>query len=253
MKIKVALLGVGRMGQAAGRTLQEEDGIDVVAALDIDRIGDKIFGVTVSDTSDLEDVLERTRPDVVVDFTSASACAENSRIIGRMGINMVVGPTGFTKQQLKALRENLGDVGVVQSPNMSVGVNIFWQLVGEAAAKLEGYDIEVVEAHHRFKKDAPSGTALKAVDEIKKATGRKNVIFGRHGESLREDGEICVHSIRGGDIAGEHSVIFSTIGERFEVRHQAHSRESFATGLAAAVRFIAGKKGFHDMNDVLGL
>ncbi len=253
MAIKVALLGAGMMGRAAAKKIAETDGMDLVAVFDVANVGDYVEGVDVTDVSDLEETLAKTKPDVAVDFTAPEACVNNSKTVAAAGVNAVVGTTGFTDKQMKRLKDNLGDVGAVVSPNMSVGVNVFWQLVGEAAMKLRGYDIEVIEAHHRFKKDAPSGTAKKAVEVLKEASGASKVVCGREGESQRKKGEIGVHSIRAGDIVGEHTVIYSTLGERFEVRHVAHSRDSFASGIPAAIEFIKGKRGMYDMGDVLGL
>ncbi len=264
MTIKVALLGLGRVGRcAAGAILCEED-MEIVAGYDMKYVlvdigvlsGRQEIGVKTEDVSKLGKDLLRVKPDVVVDFTLPEACVENSKVVGEAGACMVVGTTGLTPQQLAKLKKNLKNTGLVISPNMSVGVNVFWQIIGEAARKLPGYDIEIIEAHHRFKKDAPSGTALRACEILAKATGadtRKDLVHGRKGASLRKDGEIGVHSIRAGDIVGEHTVMFSTLGERFEVKHVAHTRDSFTSGIPAAIRFINGKKGVYDMWDVLGL
>ncbi|MBD3387883.1 MAG: 4-hydroxy-tetrahydrodipicolinate reductase [Candidatus Altiarchaeales archaeon] len=253
MAIKVALLGAGRMGRAAAKKIVEAGDIEIVAAYDL-KPGGPVEGVKVQDIKELDGGLDGV--DVAVDFTLPSACCENAKTISDAGVKLVVGTTGFDEGQMKKLKDMVEPVGAVISPNMSVGVNVFWQLVGEAAEKFKGYDIEVVEAHHRFKKDAPSGTALKAVERICEASGRDvrgDVVYGREGECPRREGEIGVHSIRAGDIVGEHTVIFSTLGERFEIRHQAHSRESFASGIPDAIRFIKARKGVYDMQDVLGL
>jgi len=265
MTIKVAFLGVGKMGRAAAKAVMESVGFKVVAVFDTVNCGSdlgglcglKQTGLTVCPVSELASTLKRIRLDVVVDFTTAEATLKNAKVVAEAGVNMVIGTTGFTDGQLAELKKTLRNVGSVISPNMSVGVNVFWKLVGEAAADLKGYDIEVIEAHHRFKKDAPSGTALKAVKVICDAVGadlKKDVVYGRHGEDCRrKTGDIGVLSIRGGDIVGEHTVMFTTLGERFEVRHVAHSRDSFASGIPQAIKFIKGKKGLYDMADVLGL
>ncbi len=261
MAIKVAFLGVGRMGQAALRAVLDTKDMGVAAAFDVSNVGLDAgvisgrgeLGVKVEDPSKFKDLIEKTNSEVIVDFTNPKACVANSKTIGDMGLPMVVGTTGFTETQVQKLKYNLSNTGLVLSPNMSVGVNVFWQLVGEAAFKLPGYDIEVIEAHHRFKKDAPSGTAKKAVEVIKEAIGEAKVVYGRNGDSPRQKVEVGVHSIRAGDIVGEHTVLFSNLGERFEVKHVAHSRDSFASGIPAAVRFIKDRKGFYDMWDVLEL
>jgi 4-hydroxy-tetrahydrodipicolinate reductase len=264
MTIKVAFLGAGKMGRAAAKTVMESGGFSVVAVFDTESegldigalCGLKASGVTVTAVTDLAKTLKATKPDVVVDFTTVEATLRNAKVVAEAKVNMVIGTTGLTEEQIAQLKRTLKGVGAVICPNMSVGVNVFWKLVGEAAKNLKGYDIEVIEAHHRFKKDAPSGTALKAVKVICDAVGadyRKDVVYGRQGVSPRRSGEIGVSSIRGGDIVGEHTVMFSTLGERFEVRHVAHSRESFASGIPSAIRFVNGKKGIYDMADVLGL
>lgn len=264
MTIKVAMLGLGKMGRAAAKSVISCEGLKIVAGFDLGSVGADVgtlaggdpIGVRVDEPKLLADVLAKTKPDVVVDFTSPGACVKNAKIVASAGANMVIGPTGFSEEELAELKKSLKGVGAVISPNMSVGVNVFFKLVGEAARDLKGYDIEVIESHHKFKKDAPSGTAMKAVKVITDAICadmKNDVIYGRQGECRRRQGEICIHSIRAGDIVGEHTVMFTSEGERFEVRHIAHSRDSFASGIPAAVKFIKGKKGIFGMEDVLGL
>jgi len=264
MAIKVAFLGLGKMGRAAARKVIADGGFEVVAGFDSTCVGSDIgvlsgldsISVKVEDPSQLASVLARTKPDVVVDFSSAKACLENAKAVAQAKAAMIVGTTGFSQAELENLKKTLSPVGAIISPNMSVGVNVFFKLVGQAAAMLKGYDIEVVEAHHNQKKDAPSGTAMRAVKVVADAIGAdmgKDVVYGRSGMSKRKEGEIGVHSIRAGDIVGEHTVMFTTEGERFEVRHVAHSRESFASGIPQAIRFIKGRKGVFGMEDVLGL
>ena len=171
---------------------------------------------------------------------------------------MVIGTTGFTDDQIKEIKELSKDVPVVLAPNMSIGVNLLFKLVQEAARALKGkgYDIEVVEMHHRFKKDAPSGTAVKIVDILKEETGIKNVVYGREGiyENGRPSDEIAVFALRGGDVVGEHTVIFAGMGERIELTHKAGSRDIFAKGAVEAAKWIKDKPaGLYDMMDVLGL
>lgn len=255
MTIKVALIGAGRMGRAAAARIAQEKDMELVAAYDVQE-AEQVEGVEVTNVSGLADSLGQVKPDVVVDFTIPEASIANAKVVAESGARMVVGTTGFSDQELAELKKTLEVSGAVVAPNMSVGVNVFYKLIWDAAVSFPGYDIEVVEAHHRFKKDAPSGTALKAVDVLCRAVGRdmkKDVVYGRHGAAQRKEGQIGVHSIRAGDIVGEHTVMFSNEGERFEIRHQAHSRDSFATGIPAAVRYITNKNGIHSMGQVLGL
>jgi 4-hydroxy-tetrahydrodipicolinate reductase len=144
-----------------------------------------------------------------------------------------------------------GNVAAVISPNFSLGVNVFWKLVAEAALALEDYDIEVIEAHHNQKKDAPSGTALATVEAIAAALGEKEIVYGRHGLMPRKK-EIGVHAVRAGDIVGDHTVLFAGPGERLEIKHQAHSRAAFASGAVRAAAWVAGRSpGIYSMADVL--
>lgn len=170
---------------------------------------------------------------------------------------MIMGTTGFAPEEIKKINKLAKNIPFLLSPNMSLGVNLLFKLVAETAATLDdNYDIEIIETHHRFKKDAPSGTAKKLAQEIAKV---KNVnldevtIYGREGMiGERKRREIGIHSIRGGDITGEHTVIFTTLGERLELTHKAHSRDTFAYGTIQAIKFMEGKPaGSYEMKDVL--
>ena len=262
------MLGVGRMGRLIIKRLVEL-GHEVVAAVDAPGAqslgsdvgllaGVKATGVEVSGSDKLAETLSKTRPDVAVDFSTAQACVENAKTVAKSRVNLVIGTTGFTEEQKKEIENTVrkNGVGAVVSTNMSVGVNVYWRLVREAARMLGGYDIEIIEAHHRFKKDAPSGTALKTAEVICEELGKNLgdvVVYGREGDALRKEGDIGIHAIRAGDIVGEHTVIFSTVGERVEVTHRAHSRDALVSGAVKAVDFIVGKKGLYSMGDVLGL
>lgn len=266
--VKIAVLGLGRMGKEILRECVAE-GMEIVSVVEAEDsplqgkdagvlAGLEPLNVLVTNSGDLAETLDETRPDVVVDFTNAGACIVNSKLVCNKGINLVVGTTGFSESMLKELKGDIKNsgVGAVISPNMSVGVNVFWELVGRASELLKDYDVEVVEAHHRFKKDAPSGTALKTAEIIAEKQGRNladTAVYGRKGMRERSPGEIGIHAVRAGDIAGEHTVLFGTLGERVELTHRAHSRAAFAKGVVNAVKFIKDKKGFYGMNDVLGL
>jgi len=197
-------------------------------------------------------VLKLKRPDVLIDFTTASAAVGTVCGAADMGVNLVVGTTGFSEGQLDQMKKAIdGHVAAVISPNFMIGVNVFWRLLAEAAATLKDYDIEVIEAHHNQKKDAPSGTALAAVDVLKNATGITQVVYGRKGIALRGK-EIGVHAVRGGDIVGDHTVLFAGPGERLEIKHQAHSRSAFASGAVRAARWVVkANPGVYSMSDVL--
>lgn len=266
--IKVTIIGLGRMGKEVLRQCVA-DGFKIVSVIEAPKspllgkdagtlAGIEPLDIWVTNSEYLSRTLDETRPDVVTDFTNAKACVENSKLVCEKGINLVIGTTGFIESELKELKENIKrcETGAVISPNMSIGVNVFWRLVGRASELLKDYDIEIIEAHHRFKKDAPSGTALKTAEIISDKLGRdlKDIAtYGRKGMKERGIKEIGIHAIRAGDIVGEHTVLFGTLGERVEIIHRAHSRAAFAKGVVEAVKFIKGKKGVYGMDDVLGL
>ncbi|MFH0861266.1 MAG: 4-hydroxy-tetrahydrodipicolinate reductase [Candidatus Altiarchaeota archaeon] len=264
--MKVAVIGMGKMGKAIVRRVAQES-MNLVAAVDAPKSplagkdaglvsGAESLGTVISGSDRLAETLKQSKPDVVIDFSSADGCLANTKVVAKAGINMVIGTTGFKPEQERELLDAIkkGGIGAVLSPNMSVGVNIFWELAKEAARRLKGYDIEIIEAHHRFKKDAPSGTALKTAQLIAEEQGKNPddvIVYGRKGLSPRREGEIAIHAIRAGDIVGEHTVIFSTLGERVELTHRAHSRDAFVEGVIRSARFVQKKKGVYSMKDVL--
>ncbi len=257
--IRVAVTGAaGRMGKLIVKNVIEDEELELSQAFDVREIGKDAgelagcgkVGVKVEHSSELNSKLDA---DVLVDFTNADAAVENICIASSKGVKLVVGTTGFTDEHWKKIEECC-KVPAVISPNFSVGVNIFWELIKIAAKLLKGYDLEVVEMHHRFKKDAPSGTALKAVEILKDVTGKSKVVTGREGICPRKD-EIGVFAIRGGDVIGEHTVFFIGMGERVEITHRAWSRQAFASGAIKAIKWISSidKAGIYGMKDVLGL
>ncbi len=167
----------------------------------------------------------------------------------------MVGTTGFTPPEQRSRIDEaiVGSVPAVISSNYSVGMNIFWRLVREAAQRLGDYDIEVIEAHHRYKKDAPSGTARTILEIIGEETGKTECLYGREGMTERKD-EVGVHVVRGGDIVGDHTVLFAANNETIELSHRAYDRAVFAHGVIRAARFVTGMApGIYSMDDVLGL
>ncbi|MDK9705496.1 MAG: 4-hydroxy-tetrahydrodipicolinate reductase [Desulforhopalus sp.] len=205
----------------------------------------------------IESVIDKG--DVIIDFTFHKATMEFARLAARHGRAMVIGTTGLTPENLLELKELAKNFPCVQAPNMSVCVNVMMKLVKKTAAILgDDYDIEIIEAHHNKKKDAPSGTALKLAEMAAEGVGRnlsevavleRNGIIGERGAK-----EIGIQTIRAADIVGEHTVLFAGPGERIELIHRAHSRDHFARGAAAAAAWIAGREcGLYSMFDVLGL
>lgn len=209
-------------------------------------------------TADLGEALSRGA-DVLIDFTSFEASVAHAEACAARGVAAVIGSTGFTADTRARVVAAARKVPVVLSPNYSVGVNALFALVAEAARVLgEGYDVEIVEMHHKRKKDAPSGTAMRLAEVAAEALGRdaeKDFTFARHGiVGERPAREIGVQALRGGDVVGDHTVFFVGEGERLELTHRATSRDQFASGAVRAARWVVGKPaGLYDMADVLGL
>jgi 4-hydroxy-tetrahydrodipicolinate reductase len=196
--------------------------------------------------------------DVAIDFSSPESSVRNAGIAAEAGKPIVIGTTGLSAGQLGKVREAAGKTAIVHSPNMSIGVNLMFRLAADMAHVLgDDYDVEIVETHHRFKKDAPSGTAVKLADVVASALGRRMVDVGIHGRKgmvgERTRKEIGVFAVRSGDVVGEHTLVFGGIGERLEITHRAHSRDTFARGAVRAAAWVLGKPaGLYDMADVLG-
>jgi len=240
------------MGTTIGRIVSEAPDMELVGGVDI-REG-TLFGTEVVPAAEIDAFLKEKKPDVLIDFTVAAAAVENVRAAAANGVALVVGTTGFSPEQREVIRGAVeGHVPAVISSNFSVGVNIFWKLVREAARELGDYDIEVTEAHHRHKKDAPSGTAKTILEILDQELGGREKVYGRVGETERK-GEIGVHVIRGGDIVGDHSVLFAGNFECIEISHRAYDRAVFAQGAVRAARWIKGREPrIYSMQEVLGL
>ena len=271
--IKVAVTGAaGRMGSGIIKKITEQDDMEVVAAIEMPntplegtdagiKAGVGEIGVEIVGSEKLEDALKSSGADVLVDFTIAPAAANAIKIATSCGVGVVVGTTGFTEEQMaeniKNVEEN--NVPAVISSNMAIGVNVFFNTLKKLAPLLYDFDIEIIEAHHNQKEDSPSGTAMTAFEVIANELGRDPEevgVFGRKGlVGKRTKEEIGVHAIRGGDIVGDHTVMFVGDGERLEVKHQAHTREVFIAGVIRAIRYVpdAEKGKVSSMNDVLGL
>jgi 4-hydroxy-tetrahydrodipicolinate reductase len=197
--------------------------------------------------------------DVLVDFTRPEPSLQYLEACRQAGVKLVIGTTGFSTEQKQQIESASSDIGIVFAPNMSVGVTLLINLVQSAAKVLaEGYDVEIIEAHHRHKVDAPSGTALRLGEAAASALGRDLeacAVYGREGVTgERDPNTIGFATVRGGDVVGDHTVLFAGIGERVELTHKASSRATFALGALRAAKFLEGRKaGLYDMRDVLGL
>jgi 4-hydroxy-tetrahydrodipicolinate reductase len=266
MKTKVVITGVsGRMGVALLEGVFADDALILHAA--IDRSGSALIGqdagaqfglkTEVKVTDDLSAALRGA--DVLIDFTRPEAAMAYLAACQQAGVKMVIGTTGFSEQEKVAITEAANQNAVVFAPNMSVGVTLLINLVEQAAKVLnEGYDIEVVEMHHRHKVDAPSGTALRLGEAAAQGLGqdlKDCAVYAREGVTgEREAGKIGFATLRGGDVVGDHTVIYAGTGERVEITHKASSRATFALGALRAAKFLSDKPtGLFDMRDVLGL
>jgi 4-hydroxy-tetrahydrodipicolinate reductase len=265
MTLKVAIAGsTGKMGHALIEALQDAPDLQLAVALDRSDSPDlgrdcgaflgKKTGVAI-----VAELASLAAADVLIDFTRPVATLDHLRACVQHNARLVIGTTGFDAAGRQAIETAARSIPIVFAPNMSVGVNATFKLLEVAARILgSGYDIEVIEAHHRHKVDAPSGTALKMGQVIAAAQGRKLddvAVYARHGETgPRKDGSIGFSAIRGGDIVGDHTVLFAGTGERIEITHKSASRMTYAVGALRAARFLADRRsGLYDMHDVLGL
>lgn len=252
--IRVALCGAaGRMGRVVAEALAAEPGMLLTAA--IERPGHPALGTVIAGVT-LGDALTLTPGvcDVVVDFTTPEATVARARQAADARLALVTGVTGLEAAQVAVLRAAAQAIPLVHAPNLSLGVAVLGRLAEEAAARLPAaYDIEIVEMHHRRKADAPSGTALQLAGILQGVRAGLRRVHGRHGATGgRGADEIGIHAVRGGDVVGEHRVIFAGPGERLELVHRAESRAAFARGAIAAVRFVQSRApGFYGMADVL--
>ncbi len=266
MTYTIAIAGAsGRMGQMLIEAVRAADDCTLTGALDIagsaalgldaGAFSGKAAGVLI--TSDLREGLKNSK--ALIDFTRPEGTLAHLHVCRELGVAAVIGTTGFTDEQKAEIAEIAKSIPIMMAPNMSVGVNVTLKLLEMAAKALStGYDIEIVEAHHRHKVDAPSGTALKMGEVIADALGRdlkECAVYERYGVTgERDPSSIGFATIRGGDIVGDHTVLFAGTGERIEITHKSSSRATYAQGSLRAVRFLAGRApGLYDMFDVLNL
>lgn len=266
--LRIAITGAsGRMGKMLIEAVLEASDCQLVAALVQD--GDALIGqdagaflgvktqVFISDQP--RDELKKSNPHCLIDFTRPQGSMNYLAICQELGVKLVIGTTGFSVEQKQQIAQAAQEIAIVFSPNMSVGVNVTFKLLELAAQALRpNYDIEIVEAHHRHKVDAPSGTAIGMGEVIAKTLGHtleELAVYERYGHTgERKPDSIGFATVRGGDIVGDHTVIFAGTGERVEISHKSSSRATYAQGSLRAVRFLAGKpSGLFDMQDVLGL
>ena len=259
----IAITGAaGRMGQRLVALAKQAGDFDIVAAVerpdhdDQARDAGEVAGVGkigVPVTFDL-----KPTPQVLIDFTTPPSMRHWLKTCRDRGIAMVIGTTGLQASDHATIDQAAADIAVLQAPNMSLGVNLLFKVAAEVARRLgDDYDVEIVEGHHRFKKDAPSGTAVGLADAILKSTGKSRdvLVHGRQGDDVpRKRGEIGMHSLRIGDEVGRHTAYFAALGERLELTHVATNRDTFVHGALRAAKWLAGRKpGRYSIADVLGL
>ena len=264
--MRIAIAGSsGRMGRMLIETVLKAEDMQLAAALDV--AGSAYLGKDAGELvgapcgtpirADFDAALAGV--DCLIDFTRPAGTLAHLASCRKHGVAMVIGTTGMEAEQKKAIEHAGRDIPIVFAPNMAVGVNLVFKLLDTAARVLaQGYDIEVIEAHHRHKVDAPSGTALRMGEVVAAALGRdlkQCAVYGREGVAgERDPSTIGFATVRGGDIVGDHTVLFAGTGERVEITHKAASRMPYALGSLRAARFLAGRKsGLYDMQDVLGL
>jgi 4-hydroxy-tetrahydrodipicolinate reductase len=264
MRPKLVVVGAaGRMGKRLLSLAVDAGQFDIIGAVEKSGHADigKDAGLVAS-AGPINVKLDSAYPagaDVVIDFSQPAAADKTIDYCLESGVALVLGTTGLTEQQREKIKTASAKIPVIYGTNMSVGMSVLFSLVGKLALMLgDEYDTEIIEQHHRFKKDAPSGSALTLAENICKATGKKFpdcLIHGRSGkDAFRQKGTIGVHSVRAGDITGIHSVIFSTLGEKLTLNHTAHSRDTFALGALRAAQWLTGKKpGLYSMANVLGI
>ena len=262
MKPRLVIIGAaGKMGRRILSLALEAGRFDIVGAVERDNHPDigKDAGLVAS-AGPMNVKLDSAYPagaDVAIDFSQPAAADKTIDYCLEGGVALVLGTTGLTEKQREKIKTASAKIPVIYGTNMSVGMNVLFSLVGKLALMLgDEYDTEIIEQHHRFKKDAPSGSALTLAENICKATGKKFpncLIHGRSGkDALRQKGTIGMHAVRAGDIIGIHSAIFSTLGETVTLNHTAHSRDTFAIGALRAARWLVGKKpGLYSMADTL--
>jgi len=267
--IKAVIAGAaGRMGIRIINLLSAAQGIRLFAAVEQKGhpfVGQNAFGLAGLTPGGAavyitDDIVAALNPgDVLIDFTVPEASLDHIKVCANLSKPIVIGTTGFAKEQLEEIRHYANKIPCLLSPNMSIGVNLCFKILAEIARTIgDDYDMEIVEAHHHMKKDAPSGTAMKMAQIIARAVNRnldEVGVYGRKGiVGERSKKEIGIQAVRAGDIVGDHTVLFAGTGERIEITHRAHSRDTFAAGAIRAAKWIVDRQpGIYDMQDVLGL
>ena len=265
---KVCMIGLGKTGLEIARYMVNSDKLDLVMAVaspgssklgkDLgELLNTRDTGIKVTGGDSLADNLKLFKPDVAVDFTDPKVSVKNLEVLAKHKVNTVICTTGFTELQIQRIRAITlaNKVGTVIAPNITVGVNVLRFVCEIISGILDDYDVEIIESHHRHKKDSPSATALKIAVIILKPrsleVSENLVVLDRTITGMRRDKEIGVHAVRAGGIVGIHKVLFVSEEDKLEITHESFNRSIFAKGVEKAINFIIGKKGVYDMDDVL--
>lgn len=256
--VKVCLIGLGKTGKEIAKMILKQRDMKVVSAIcspgsikkymDLGQVlGIQDIGIKIEGSNKLEELIIKNRPDVVVDFSSPEATLNNAQIISNLGVNLIIGTIGFSEADLKKLKTLAyrNQTGIVYAPNITMGVNVLMVLAKLASILLGNYDFQVTEAHHKNKKDIPSATALKIVNQIE-----DGLIY--LGKDIAEE-KIPVNSVRAGGIVGKHEVLIAGEHDKITISHESFSRKVFASGAIHAINFVKDKIGFYEMSDVLSL
>ncbi|HYH04399.1 MAG TPA: 4-hydroxy-tetrahydrodipicolinate reductase [Bacillota bacterium] len=263
--IKTCLFGLGRTGSVVAEQLLNSPEFQLATVFarpnspKIDHpLSDYVrypSDLTIQSSDSLPEQLKKQQVKVAIDFTAPEASLKNARILAENGINIVIGTTGFNKMQIFELKSLIQKykIGLVYAPNISLGINLLLSVVKTIARLIPHYDVEITESHHRNKKDSPSGTAIKIADAINTVKGINSgkYTYGRKGQEIREAKEIGIHAVRAGGIVGVHSVLFAGESDEIEITHRSYSRLVFAEGALQAAKFIANRRGYYCMEDLL--
>ncbi len=254
--IKVGLIGLGKTGKHIAREILVEKNMEIVAAVCSPKstkkgmdLGELLntcqTGIIISTSDELQSIIFKTKPDVIVDFSNPSSTLENALTISKMKINMVIGTTGFTKDHINKIQDMTYrfNNGIVYAPNITLGVNVLMLLSNIAANILNKYDFQITEIHHKNKKDAPSGTALKISSEIENGLESAGVY----------NKDIPINFVRAGGVVGKHHVLIVGENDKIEISHESFSRKAFAEGAINAINYIHKKSGYYEMKNILDL
>ncbi|PKM77998.1 MAG: 4-hydroxy-tetrahydrodipicolinate reductase [Firmicutes bacterium HGW-Firmicutes-15] len=257
--ISICLVGLGKTGKEIAKAIMEQNDlklVSVVCSPNSSKIGKDLgeligcveTGIIIESSDHIEQVVFKSHPDVVVDFSNPIATMKNARIFARMKVNMVIGTTGFSEFDIRKLLvlTKKNHTGIVYAPNVTLGVNVLMLLSNLAANILNNYDFQITEIHHKHKKDSPSGTALKIAKEIEKG-------LVSSGLEISNENDIPINAIRAGGVVGKHEVMIVGEDDKIEISHESFSRRAFALGAIKGIRFVHGKSGYFEMNDVLDL